>query len=75
MRGHHAGCTIGCGLFVHGGSGRFGNDVYNDWHLFDFGLSTWIKLNVVNPDGSPFKLALKMHTMTSFLADNDTIKG
>jgi len=73
VRGHHAGCVIGCGLIIHGGSGVFGKTVLNDWHMFDLGLSSWIKLNVVTEAGLPIDLELKNHSITSFLAADTKI--
>jgi hypothetical protein len=62
-------------MFIHGGSGVYGKGVLNDWNLFDFGLSAWIKLKVVKEDGSPFDLGLKMHSITSVLVSDNNIKS
>jgi hypothetical protein len=73
IRSYHVGCTMGCGYFIHGGSGAFGRGILSDWNLFDFGLSVWIKLDVLKEDGSKFDLDRKMHSMTSVLASDKVI--
>jgi hypothetical protein len=53
-RAFAAGCTVGCGLFVHGGvgvaKGTFKQGTLSDFFLFDIGLFCWINLTVYDSD-------------------------
>jgi hypothetical protein len=68
-RSYHAGCTIGPGLFTHGGYGLgadgFTMTVLQDWGMFDLGLCVWIKLTVTDEWGRPFELPRRQHSMAS----------
>lgn len=68
-RSYHVGCTIGPGLFTHGGFGLgpdgFTMTVLSDWGMFDLGLSVWIKLTVTDEFGRPFELARRQHSMSA----------
>ena len=67
-RSFAGGCSIGCGLFVHGGYGLvdgFNHGVLSDWNLFDLGLSVWVSLEITHEDGFPFELSRRMHTMSA----------
>jgi hypothetical protein len=62
-RAWHAGCVIGAGLFIHGGQGISTVNlnksvILPDFHLFDLGLFSWIKLNIVAEEqgGKAFNL-------------------
>jgi hypothetical protein len=68
QRAFAAGCSIGCGLFVHGGFGLvdgFNDGVLGDWSLFDLGLSIWVKLEITHENGFPFEIPRRMHSMSA----------
>lgn len=80
-RAFAAGCTVGCGLFIHGGvgvaKGTYKQGPLSDFLLFDIGLFCWIKLTVYDGDHSvdstSFNLTRHMHTMTAI--SNSSVGG
>jgi hypothetical protein len=40
--------------------------VLSDWAVFDLGLFTWVKANVSDGEGLPFRIYRKMHTLTAY---------
>ena len=41
-RTYHAGCSLGCGMFIHGGQTAFSQASLDDWGLFDLSLTSYI---------------------------------
>jgi len=81
-RAFAAGCTVGCGMFVHGGigveKGTFKQGTLSDFLLFDIGLFCWIKVTVYDADNkasevAELNLVRKMHTMTAI--KNSSVGG
>lgn len=76
QRAFHGSCVFGAGLFVHGGNESHASaPVMDDWHLFDFGLATWIEITVqMKPrEGElvsdlAFMAHRKMHTITPIMS-------